>query len=276
MAFSIIIPTYNSAETLEMALNSISQQTNNNVEVVIMDGGSEDTTLEIAKSYEDKINQLVVHSEKDKGIYDAMNKGLEKATGNWVLFMGSDDTFYDHTVLQDVAKVVEKSSANVIYGNAKIVGDTGWAKDGEVYAGEFDLPKLLNQNICHQAMFYNLDFVKNEIGTFNLRYKKSSDWDFNLRCWSKQPFKFMDRIIANFSAGGFSSNCTDTALIDDYVYNVCKYFKLTPFHPLVNNPNFVFYKQTLKVQQEKYPLRFASRRFKKRFLKKLKHYFGIY
>ena len=140
---------------------------------------------------------------------------MDAATGNWLIFLGSDDSFYDETVLQERSPAAQ-TTAKVLYGNAKIIGDTGWAKDGEIYAGEFDLHKLLNQNICHQAMFYNSEFIRNEIGYFNLRYKKSSDWDFNLRCWAKHPFQYMDMTVANFLAGGFSTDSNDQAITDRF------------------------------------------------------------
>lgn len=274
--FSIIIPTYNSGASLVKTMDSIVLQTFDDVEVFIMDGDSTDDTLAIAKTYCDKIPHLLIVSEEDQGIYEAMNKAMDKATGEWLLFLGSDDTLYDSTVLQEVKNAIDKTNAKVVYGDAKIIGDTGWAKDGEIYAGEFTTNKLLNTNICHQAIFYNRDFVKKEIGIFNLKYSINADWDFNLRCWAKKPFDYLDIIITKFMAGGVSSNSTDAAIVEDFVFNVCNYYKVDPFHPLLNNPTFIFYKRVVELQKSKYPLRFTSLKFKNRILKKLKAYFGIY
>jgi glycosyltransferase involved in cell wall biosynthesis len=268
--FSIIIPTYNSEETLAVSLDSIARQSYKNVEVLIMDGQSTDNTLEIAEAFKTQIPGLKMFQEKDDGIYDAMNKGINKASGEWFFFMGSDDRFFDENVLETIAGFIETTRAMVIYGSAKIEGDTGWAKDGEIYAGEFDLHKLLNQNICHQAMFYNRAFVKDEIGEFSLEYKKSSDWDFNLRCWAKQDFEYIDMIIACFAAGGFSTHSNDTRIIEDFVDNVLKYFRIDPFHPLVNNPTFIFYPKVVKIQKADHPLRFKFERLKDRIINKLK------
>lgn len=269
LTFSIIIPTFNSGSTLRASLDSIVLQEFKDVEVFIQDGLSDDDTLEIAASYQDKLPHLVVISEKDKGIYDAMNKALDKSRGEWVIFMGSDDCFYDKNVLKTVTSCIARTKAKVIYGNAKIIGDTGWAKDGDTYDGEFDIHKLLNQNICHQAIFYNREFIIKEVGDFNLDYKKSSDWDFNLRCWAKQPFEFMNLIIANFMAGGFSTNSNDKKISEDFLVNVLKYFNINPFHSLVNNPNFIFYYQVLKKQQQEYPFRYKIEILKRRIAKKL-------
>ena len=268
--FSIIIPTYNSGATLAVSLESIAQQGSKDVEVLVMDGISTDNTLEIAGSFQEKIPGLIISSEKDKGIYDAMNKGIDKATGKWMLFLGSDDSFYDREVLENVYKMSIGTSKKVLYGNAHIVGDTGWAQDGELYDGEFDVHKLLNQNICHQAMFYNAAFIKNEVGYFNLNYKKSSDWDFNLRCWSKMPFQFIDLTIANFVAGGFSTNSNDTAIVEDFVDNVRRYFRIGLFHPMLNNPTFGFYGIVKKKQLKEHPLRCRLEQYKKRILHKFR------
>ena len=268
--FSIIIPTFNSAATLAVLLESIAAQTEKNVEVVIMDGLSLDNTLDLAEDFKTRIPGLKIFSEKDNGIYDAINKAMEKATGEWMIFMGSDDKFHNENVLKSVHKVIAQTEANVVYGDAKIIGNTGWAKHGDIYDGEFDLPKLLNQNICHQAMFYRRSFIVEEIGTFNTDYKKSSDWDFNLRCWAKKPFEYMGMIIADFAAGGFSTHSTDTRIVEDYVDNVLKYFKIDAFHPLVNTPTFIFYPMVKAKQKDEHPARFKWEQLKKKVIKKLK------
>ncbi len=267
--FSIIIPTYNSGGTLEKSLASISNQTFDGVEVVIMDGMSTDNTLEIAESYKEQLPRINIVSEKDEGIYDAMNKAMNLATGEWIFFMGSDDTFYENNVLELVSKTAETTEANIVYGDVKVVGNTGWAKDGDIYAGEFNIGKLLNQNICHQAMFYNKEFVKNKVGDFNMKYKKSSDWDFNLRCWAKGSFEYIPLVIASFAAGGFSTNSNDKSIFDDFIDNVKLYFNISLFHPWLNNPKFDLYGEVLRKQQVRHPFRYKCEKLRKRFIKKI-------
>lgn len=270
--FSVIIPTFNSAANISVVLDSIATQTEKDVEIVIMDGLSSDNTVDLAQDFKERIPGLKIFRDKDDGIYDAMNKAMDKASGKWLFFMGSDDRFYDDTVLEAVARVAALSKASVIYGNVKIIGDTGWARDADIYDGEFDIHKLLNQNICHQAMFYHSEFIKNEIGYFSLKYKKSSDWDFNLRCWAKGSFQYVDMIIANFAAGGFSTHSNDTAIFEDFVNNVRSYFKLDLFHPILNNPKFVFFGNVVKRQREEHPLRWKFERLKKRIYAKLRRF----
>ncbi len=268
--FSILIPTYNSAGTLAVALESIAAQTETSVEVILQDGNSGDNTVELAKSFGEKLPGLRVYSEKDKGIYDAMNKAMVRATGDWLIFLGSDDVFHSEDVLEKVGVILSDTNAHVLYGNAMIKGDTGWAKDGDIYDGPFDLPKLLNQNICHQAMFYRRSFVVNEIGEFNTDYKKSSDWDFNFRCWAKKPFEYVDMIIADFAAGGFSTHSNDTRIVEDFVDNLMNYFQIDLFHPLINTPTFIFYPMVLEKQKREAPFRFKVRQWRKRILGKFK------
>jgi glycosyltransferase involved in cell wall biosynthesis len=268
--FSIIIPTFNSAATIPVVLESIAAQTETNIEVVVMDGLSTDDTVDLVEDFKERIPGLMIFREKDEGIYDAMNKAMANATGEWLIFMGSDDKFHDNEVLKTLSEILSHTQADVVYGNAKIIGDTGWAKDGDIYDGEFDLPKLLNQNICHQAIFYRRSFVQDEIGEFNTAYKKSSDWDFNLRCRAKKPFEYVDMVIADFAAGGFSTHSTDTRIVEDFVDNVLEYFKIDLFHPLVNTPTFIFYPLVKKKQKDRHPTRFKWEQLKKRIIKKLK------
>ncbi|MFH4964293.1 glycosyltransferase family 2 protein [Gaetbulibacter sp. M235] len=270
ITFSIIIPTLNSEKTIENALMSLANQSYTNFEVLIIDGFSKDGTLKLIAPFKSNGLNINVISEEDKGIYDAMNKGIDKAVGEWLFFMGSDDTLYDQDVLKYVATFITKTKHYIIYGNAKIVGNTNWANDGDIYAGEFSLEKLLNQNICHQAMFYKTQFIRKSIGYFNLSYKKSSDWDFNIRCWAKATFDYMDLIVAHFFAGGYSSNIHDASIETDFVGNVLKYFKISPFHPLVNRPDFIYYNQVLIKQNEDYTFRHAFEYLKKMTSKRIK------
>lgn len=198
--FSIIIPTYNSGATLDLALNSIYNQTFKNVEVLIMDGLSSDNTLPIAETYKNKIESVAIFSESDFGIYDAMNKGIEKAKGDWLYFLGSDDTLFENTTFEKIASTISLNKVDLIYGNVFSNRFNG------IYDGEFNCSKLASKNICHQAMFFNKTIFK-KIGKFNLKYKSHADWDHNIRCFysSKIKTKFIDNIIANYADGGFSS-----------------------------------------------------------------------
>lgn len=186
-----------------------------------MDGVSTDATATIVQSFNDKRISLL--SEVDKGIYDAMNKGVEIAKGDYLLFLGSDDTLYNNEVLQLVANKIKLTNAMVIYGNVKMRGNSDLVKNGTIYGGEFDLKRLLIFNIPHQAIFYHQTVFK-KIGNYNTKYKIFADHDFNLRAKAKFKFTYVEDIISNFTVGGASTTLTDKSFELDKIKNFTNYF----------------------------------------------------
>lgn len=176
-----------------------------NFEIIIIDGLSTDSTLNIACSFED--DRIKYISEQDKGIYDAMNKGIELAAGEYLYFLGSDDTLYDNYVFEKVALALKRSFSVVLYGNVKINGDAGWASDKQIYDGEFDTSKILKKNISHQAIFYKKEILEGE--KFNIAFKICADYDLNLRLFSRYKFQYDDLIVATFNGGGKSVSAED-------------------------------------------------------------------
>lgn len=207
---SIIIPTFNSGKNLEVVLKSIFEQSFKDLEVLIVDGDSKDDTLEVAEEYKKSNTNLRITSEADKGIYDAMNKGLKLAQGDWLYFMGSDDSFYDSNVLEKFANYDGLGEIEVLYGNVYASGFGG------IYDGSFTYTKLSRKNICHQSIFINKK-VFNIIGGFNVKYKALADWDHNIRWFfsSKIKNQYIDLTIANYCEGGFSSKYIDRKFYED-------------------------------------------------------------
>ncbi len=221
--FSIIIPTFNSSASIVRCLDSILVQNFGQYEIIIVDSLSNDNTVDIISSYAKKYDSINLISERDQGVYDAMNKGISRAKGEWLYFLGGDDTIFNEFVLQQVHTFIQSVGAKVVYGNVLVNGDTEWAKHGELYDGEFKLDKLMNQNICHQAIFYHKDvFVK--CGMYNLKYTICADHDFNLRVAAKYKMKFIDHIICVFSAGGLSS-ARDYVHENDMHKNITFYYR---------------------------------------------------
>ena len=199
-----------------------------NYEVLIMDGFSSDDTSQICKGYVS--NSIHFYQEKDTGIYDAMNKGISKARGEWIYFLGGDDVFYSDTVLQTFASATKKYPFNMFYGNVLVSGDTAWAKDHQVYDGYFSLNKLLTKNICHQAILYKKSLFS-EIGNFNTKYIVCADFDLNLRIVSKYNVKYLDFTAVIFKNGGASSTINDAVFMDDFNKNVINYFYKILYRP---------------------------------------------
>lgn len=200
--FSIIIPTYNSDKDIIRCCTSIVNQTCKDYEIIVQDALSGDTTLELLLQFKQLHPAVPVHvrSEKDKGIYDAMNKAIKRANGEWVYFLGSDDEIYDEHVFQKIFDVCSKNDADVVYGN--VFSD----RFNGVYDGEFTMEKLFEKNICHQAIFMKKTALKN-IGYFNLKYKGHADWEHNMRWFLSDTIskKYIDLIISRYEDGGFSS-----------------------------------------------------------------------
>lgn len=195
--FSIIVPTFNSAATLGACIDSIICQTYKDYELVLVDGGSTDETLDIARSFEASLGgRLVVYSGPDQGPYDAMNRGVDMASGTWVLFLGSDDTLYEADTLAQVAAFIsDHEPSDLVYG------DVVMRSTGARHAGAFDLDRLLFEtNLCHQSVLYRRKLFEG-IGPYNLRYPVWADWDFNIRCFSNPALvtRYMDIIIAKYN-----------------------------------------------------------------------------
>ncbi|WP_052158152.1 glycosyltransferase family 2 protein [Lacinutrix jangbogonensis] len=197
---SIIIPTYNSASTLSATLDSILNQTFKDVELLIMDGLSIDKTLEIATRYQKQFDNVFVYSEKDKGVYDAMNKGIDLSKGDFLYFMGSDDVFYNNTVLANML-----TKGNVLFDF--IYGSVEFKKSKRIHSGESSFNKLVWEqiSICHQAIFYSRETF-DTIGYYNLKYFIHADYDFNIRCFKNKAIKikYVDSIVAIFNEAGLS------------------------------------------------------------------------
>jgi glycosyltransferase involved in cell wall biosynthesis len=203
--FSIIIPTFNSAKTLAKCLESIKIQEFKDYEVVVIDANSTDSTIEIIKYFAGRFDNFRWLSESDNGVYDAMNKGVRIANGEWLYFLGSDDELFDSSVFSVVTQKIYLKRPRIVYGNVLIIGNCGWANDGQTYNGKFSLQNIVFSNICHQSIFYHRT-VFQKVGYFNLKYKICADYDFNIRASAIYKFSYCDLVIAKFRGGGLSAS----------------------------------------------------------------------
>lgn len=195
---SIITVSYNAVASIEATILSVINQTYPNVEYIIIDGGSKDGTIDIIKRYEDKISYWI--SEPDNGIYDAMNKGLKMASGDWCIFMGADDIFYSSSILHEISHLFTDNS-KIYYGDVIL-------KSSNIrYMGEISsVYQLCHQNLCHQSIFYPKCIYKNK--EYNVNHKIFADYVYNLELYHDNPnsFKYINYIITVFESSGISSN----------------------------------------------------------------------
>ena len=193
--FSIITVTYNAASCLENSIKSVIDQNYSNIEYIIIDGGSKDGTLDIIKRYSNYISFWI--SEKDNGIYDAINKGLSHATGDFVLILGSDDLLYEQNILSIISKNIVRPDY-IHYGNVK------WKGTNQIRCGKFNVFKWGWANIPHQAIFYPRSVYK--MFKYDEQYRIYADYAYNLNLIKNGiHFYYIDAIVTNYSIDGFSA-----------------------------------------------------------------------
>jgi glycosyltransferase involved in cell wall biosynthesis len=233
---SIITATYNSSKTVTDTLKSVALQTYPNIEHIIIDGASKDNTLEIVKQFP-HVAQLV--SEKDKGIYDAMNKGIRLATGDIIGILNSDDIYFDKNVIQDVANIFElNTNVNIVYSDLVFTKHTNLNSIVRKWrAGKFNRFKLLHAawQPPHPTVFVRKCMYE-KYGCFNLDFKIAADYEFLLRVLSKESIMpyYLERTTIKMRYGGESTKQlkNNIILISEYV----KAFKVNdlklPFYAL--------------------------------------------
>lgn len=197
---SIIIATYNAEKVLKRCLDSIVTQKTNDVEILIVDGNSTDSTMEIVQSYGTDVDYSL--SEKDKGIYDAWNKALKVAQGDWIMFLGSDDYILPGSIkiYLDYVRHVDRNETDIICAKCNFINKDGKviAVLGKPYKYE-DFKKYMN--VIHGTTLHNSNLFK-ELGTFSLKYKICADYEFLLR----RPLRaeFIDSPLVCVQTGGVS------------------------------------------------------------------------
>lgn len=209
--------TYNAANTLKDTIESVLGQTYENLEYIVVDGASKDNTLDIIRSYGDRIKWI---SEPDTGIYDAMNKALQMASGDYLIFMGADDVFYSKETLQKVVEnIVDKDS--IFYG--KVIRSHSGVTYGHQVTSNLDISK---ENICHQCIFYPKAIYKNK--KYDLQYRIYADNVYNWELYSANSsrFRYMDVIVTLFNEEGVSGGRNDAVFKKNEYKLVSKLFGL--------------------------------------------------
>jgi glycosyltransferase involved in cell wall biosynthesis len=208
MKISIITATYNSAKTLEFCVNSVINQTYDNIEYIIIDGNSKDKTKSIIKEAADKYEYIKWVSEPDKGIYDALNKGVEQATGDVVGFVHSDDYLAKDTIITDIVESFKTKQVDGVYGDLHYVSFKNPDVVVRNWISQSFKTKLLSRGWmpAHPTLFLKRH-VYLEKGVFNLDYKIAADYDFILRVFKTERYNFhyLPKVITKMRVGGASN-----------------------------------------------------------------------
>jgi glycosyltransferase involved in cell wall biosynthesis len=197
MRYSIITINYNDKEGLSRTIKSVINQTSKNFEYIVIDGGSTDGSVDIIKQNIDYINYWV--SEKDKGVYNAMNKGIAQAKGDYLVFMNSGDCFHTPDVLDSLADYQE----DIICG--KVLKGHSTIPSGH-YKSTITLVDLMRGSLPHQAMFIKRDLMVRH--PYDENYKILSDWKFCIQAlvFDNCSFRNSDVIVADYDISGISTN----------------------------------------------------------------------
>ena len=221
MKISIITVTFNSDKFLEETILSVKNQTYKNIEYIIIDGDSNDNTINIIKKYSNFINIFI--TEKDNGIYDAMNKGLKLATGDIIGFLNSDDMYFDNNVLSKIASNFT-SNIECLYGNIVFVNSNDTNIIIRKYISKYFKPKYFQYGFmpAHPS-FYAKKELYNKVGFFKLGYKISADFDFLLRALliHNSRYKFINMTFVKMRYGGVSTTIKNKILLNHEIYVSC-------------------------------------------------------
>ena len=183
---TIITVTYNAASMLQRTLDSVSRQTYSSIEHLIIDGASKDETVAIAEAYKEKAAyEVIIQSEPDKGLYDAMNKGLKKATGDYLCFLNAGDKLHSKETLAHIAASIPSpqhgNGVAILYGDTHIVDNEGnFLRNRRLTPPEHLTWRSFRQGmlVCHQAFYVNRQLAP----LYDTHYRFSADFDWCIRC----------------------------------------------------------------------------------------------
>jgi len=232
---TLVTVTFNAAANLERTLLSVEQQTYTDIQHIIMDGGSKDNTVAIAQEYKQRVQDkgidVVIVSEPDKGLYDAMNKAIALANGNFVCFLNAGDKLHATDTLQKIADKANQEKVGVIYGNTDIVDDEG----NLLRARRLAPPKHLTWKsfkqgmlVCHQSFYVNNDIIQK----YNLKYRFSADFDWCIRCMKKGEEYGLENIyihepFADYLSEGMTT-ANHKASLKERFNIMCKHYGTIP------------------------------------------------
>lgn len=231
MRITIITVCYNRSTTIEKAIKSVLNQNYQNIEYIIIDGNSTDGTQKVIESYRDRLSHYI--SEPDKGMYDAINKGLQLATGDVIGLMHSDDEFYDEKVISSIVKRFNfEQNIQGVYGDGIYVSnDTEERLIRNRIGGAFSLQKIRSGWLPLHPTVYLKKATIDQYGLYNLDFKIASDTEFLLRYLYKYKIKmsYINTYIVKMKMGGMSTSMKRAFEVLYEDYKIYKFHGLTAF-----------------------------------------------
>lgn len=200
LKITIITVSFNAVKTIERTILSVINQSYTNLEYIIVDGGSSDGTLDVIKQYAGKISKWI--SESDRGIYDAMNKGISMATGDVIGILNSDDILHDGNTVEIIADCYNNSdSLFILHGNINYVVNGV----SHIRRPDDKIEKMKVGPVVFHPTMYVPKRIYEEVGYFSTSYKIASDYDMMLRIYMKgYTYRYIDSVVVDMSAGGAS------------------------------------------------------------------------
>lgn len=206
MKISIITIVYNNRPCIAECINSVLSQDYPDIEYIVIDGGSTDGTVDIIRQYADKI--ACFHTGKDKGLYDALNKGIEKATGDYIGILHSDDLFYAPDTVSKVVAELSRTSADVLYANGMYVDRENPGHVKRIYPAKPYRSSYLYFGWIplHTTIYVRKDLF-HKLGMYDLRYSIASDYEISLRWFKDATVKkvFLNEWVVRMRLGGKST-----------------------------------------------------------------------
>ena len=237
---SVITVSYNSYKTIPDTINSVVSQTYPNIEYIIIDGGSTDGTIELIESYGKKVTKFI--SEPDKGIYDAINKGIRLATGDILGILNSDDFFYNNTVIERVVESFKKGNIDSVFGDVQFVDPVKTSKVVRYYSSKnFKISKFRFGFMPAHPSFYAKRDLFEKLGYYKTDYKIAADFELMIRFLkiNRVRYKYLEMPFVSMRRGGVSNKsirsnyilnseiaraCKENGIKTNYFFIYSKYF----------------------------------------------------
>jgi glycosyltransferase involved in cell wall biosynthesis len=223
LKFSIITVVYNNKDTIKYAIESVLSQSFNNIEYIIIDGLSSDGTMDIINSYQDRIDKII--SEEDGGIYDAMNKGIQHATGDVIGILNSDDYYIDNYVIENISKIFSMQMIDSVFADLVYVNPKNLNKVVRRFnSGRFK-PDAFAYGImpAHPTFFVKKD-IYDKFGLYRVDLKNASDFELFVRFFyvHRVSYFYLNKIIVKMRTGGSSTSLFSIVINNIEILKACK------------------------------------------------------